>query len=319
MEVREVRKTYLQATRLTPPTPWQAAWLGLAGLFLSPFYCLLARTRGVPGMQLRSKCIRLGLRLLLRRSGPIDFKTIYLLLFFPLDSTRYFELDFAWKALANLEAGSYLDISSPRLLFMLLLSERKRLTADLLNPDRADLAETERLLRAAGLLPLCRLHGDVISNVPFAPASFDVITSISVLEHIPEDRHAVAKMWQLLRPGGRLVLTVPCAAETSEQYIDRDEFGVLGASADGRVFWQRFYDAARLRDCVFNITGEPVRTRIFGERKPGLFLKNATRKRSDRFYPFWREPHMVAQDYTFFDSLQDLPGEGVMAMEFIKS
>lgn len=180
------------------------------------------------------------------------------------------------------------------------------------------MAETERLLRVCGLLDRCRMHRRLISDPPFAPASFDTITCISVLEHIPEDREAVRAMWKLLRPGGRLVVTVPCAAITSEQYIDRDEYGVLGVGADGHVFWQRFYDAALLHERIYSVTGKPSRTRIFGERSAGLFLKNATQKRTNRFYPFWREPWMVAQEYRTFTSLDELPGEGVIAMEFVK-
>jgi len=39
--------------------------------------------------------------------------------------------------------------------------------------------------------------------------SFDLITCISVLEHIPDHAAAVAGMCRLLRPGGRLLLTFP--------------------------------------------------------------------------------------------------------------
>jgi SAM-dependent methyltransferase len=38
---------------------------------------------------------------------------------------------------------------------------------------------------------------------------FDVITCISVLEHIQEHREAVKSMYLLLNPGGRLILTCP--------------------------------------------------------------------------------------------------------------
>lgn len=38
---------------------------------------------------------------------------------------------------------------------------------------------------------------------------FDVITCISVLEHIHEHRKAMGSMYNLLKPGGRLILTCP--------------------------------------------------------------------------------------------------------------
>jgi SAM-dependent methyltransferase len=318
MNPPETKRTYLKSSRLGPPTAFQMAVLALAGLVLVPPYWLLAWLRGVPGLQVRWNCVRLGLRLLLKRAAPLDFKTIFLLILYPLDSTRHFELDFAWRALHSRPVGKYLDVSSPRMLFSLLLQEDPSLTADLINPDKADLAETEKLLRGAGLLARGHLHGCLIAEAPFAPASFDTITSISVVEHIPEDRQAIQKIWDLLKPGGRFLLTVPCAARTSEQYIDRDEYGLHGGGKDGAVFWQRFYDMALLKEHIFSVTGLPHRTRIYGERKAGLFLEMATRKRVDRYYPFWREPYMTAQEYTYFDSLEALPGEGVFAMEFIK-
>jgi SAM-dependent methyltransferase len=39
-------------------------------------------------------------------------------------------------------------------------------------------------------------------------ASFDVVTSVSVLEHIPQWERAIAEMMRVLRPGGHLVLTL---------------------------------------------------------------------------------------------------------------
>jgi SAM-dependent methyltransferase len=319
MKNQETRKTHLQSSRLPPPTAFQTLALCALGLVLTPIFFLLACAKGVPGMSLRWKCFIFGLSLLFNRKGPLDFKTIWLICFFPLDSTRYFELDFAWRALAEQSPGKYLDVSSPRLLFTLLLRQHGNLTAELINPDKADLADTTTLVRASGVESRASLRDCVISDAPFSPASFDTITSISVVEHIPEDRKALERIWELLKPGGRFILTVPCSAESSEQYIDRDEYGIIGKGADGSTFWQRFYDEQLLKERVFSVTGPPQRMKIFCENTPGLFLKSANRKRSDRFYPFWREPWMVGREYRFFDSIHELPGEGVIAMEFVKS
>jgi SAM-dependent methyltransferase len=50
---------------------------------------------------------------------------------------------------------------------------------------------------------------DDVTRTAQPPASFDVVTCISVLEHIPAHQKAVGSMLHLLRPGGRLILTVP--------------------------------------------------------------------------------------------------------------
>lgn len=70
--------------------------------------------------------------------------------------------------------------------------------------------------RAVGAraLPLPRLlHGDVCAEegaaaLPLAPASFDVIVSWSVFEHLPDPARAVERLVRLLRPGGVLYLGV---------------------------------------------------------------------------------------------------------------
>jgi SAM-dependent methyltransferase len=45
--------------------------------------------------------------------------------------------------------------------------------------------------------------------LPLPPATFDLILSHEVLEHVQDDRAAVREMIRVLRPGGRLVLFVP--------------------------------------------------------------------------------------------------------------
>src|SRR5579875_610697 len=45
--------------------------------------------------------------------------------------------------------------------------------------------------------------------VPYPDASFDGILLLDVLEHVPDERSVLAEVARLLRPGGRLVLSVP--------------------------------------------------------------------------------------------------------------
>jgi ubiquinone/menaquinone biosynthesis C-methylase UbiE len=50
------------------------------------------------------------------------------------------------------------------------------------------------------------VQGDA-QAMPFADDSFDAALMIDVIEHIPDDRRAIAEVARVLRPGGRFVLT----------------------------------------------------------------------------------------------------------------
>jgi SAM-dependent methyltransferase len=232
---------------------------------------------------------------------------------------RYIEFDFFWEVARHLSPRfAYLDVSSPRLFPLQLVAKGRTSRASFLNPDRADIGITQTIAGAMGIDGLCEFHECLISDLSGEGPSFDYITSISVVEHIPDDTAAIAKMWQLLNKGGRLGISVPVAASGFDQYRDFDEYGLLGAEADGTVFFQRFYDERSLRDRIFLVTGMPDSFSLYGERSPGLIQANANAKLSDPSYPFWREPYMMASDYHRFDRVADLPGQGVIAMEFVK-
>ncbi len=76
-------------------------------------------------------------------------------------------------------------------------------------PDVAGLdIERERVAegRAAGLPRLCCA---ACERLPFADASFDVVFSHEVLEHVQDDRAACREMARVLVPGGRAVIFAP--------------------------------------------------------------------------------------------------------------
>jgi SAM-dependent methyltransferase len=279
---------------------------------------LLAHHNRVPGLKLRRDCALLAFHLLCGRKSHISYADIYRLLFWPLDSTRYFEFAFAYDALSHISFHHYLDVSSPRTFPIILILKQREIFAELLNPDAVDLTYTGELVRSLHLEDRCNLRDCVINTAPFEPESFDVVTSLSVVEHIPQDMRAVQKMWDLLRPRGRLLLTLPCAAQTSEQYSDRNEYGLLAPNEEGYFFFQRLYDQQLLEERIFSITGPPRQHMIYGERFPGTLRRNLERKMRDPSYPYWREPYMMGQDFCYFNKLSELPGEGVVALEFEK-
>lgn len=51
--------------------------------------------------------------------------------------------------------------------------------------------------------------GSLPEEVPFEPASFQLVTAFDVIEHIDDDRAALESIRDLLAPGGHLIVTVP--------------------------------------------------------------------------------------------------------------
>lgn len=51
------------------------------------------------------------------------------------------------------------------------------------------------------------LRGDAAA-LPFAPAAFDLVLSVTVLEFVANAQRAVVEMWRAVRPGGKLVVGV---------------------------------------------------------------------------------------------------------------
>ncbi|MBV9838050.1 MAG: class I SAM-dependent methyltransferase [Solirubrobacterales bacterium] len=48
-----------------------------------------------------------------------------------------------------------------------------------------------------------------LEDLPWDPASFDLITCLDVIEHTPDDRLTLRELRRVCRPGGWLILTVP--------------------------------------------------------------------------------------------------------------
>lgn len=312
-----MRKQFVEVPLPMPTGAAGKLAAALKAALLSPPYLLAAWLRGAPGIGLHLRIAATGALLLLR--GRAAFRRCAGFMLFPMDSTRYFEFAEVWKSATASGFTRHLDVSSPRWVPLLLLQATPGATSDLINPDPADLAETRTLAAAMGLDARARFFGGVVEQAPYEPASFDLITCVSVLEHIPEDEGAVRTMWSLLRPGGRLLLTLPCMSAAAEQYISHNHYGVLAAGADGYTFWQRYYDGRRLAGSVYTITGPPVRAAVYGEQRRGLFYRNATMKRLlGARYPSWREPYIMAAEYRRFASIEELPGEGVVMLEFVK-
>jgi len=78
-----------------------------------------------------------------------------------------------------------------------------------------ELAEVDTMLQAmgaAGEAPKSAKAevavGDALA-LPYPDDTFDVVIASEILEHVPDDDAAIAELVRVLRPGGRLAITVP--------------------------------------------------------------------------------------------------------------
>jgi SAM-dependent methyltransferase len=290
---------------------------GLASVVLVPSYALAAAAIGTPGVRFHLEAVGVAVRLVTHGGTGLVAQAGRLALY-PMDSTRYFEFDWVWSRLQRLgRVRRYLDVSSPRFLPLTYVRHSDVEHACFVNPDRADLATTERWAAALSLSGRCRFSPDPIESSALGSERYDVITSISVFEHIADERRALEELRRLLAPGGSLLMTLPCAASGYDQYRDYDEYNLSTPDTEGRYFFQRFYDASSLRARVFSVLGEPREMTVYGEREPGFFGRNAQQKMRGLPYPFWREGYMMGRHFQIYPSIDALPGEGVVALEFV--
>lgn len=86
------------------------------------------------------------------------------------------------------------------------------------------------------------LRGDA-RRLPFADATFDVVITSEVLEHVQDDVAAIAEMVRVLKPGGRFAATVPAWFPETVNWKLSDEYHAP-KSPGGHV---RIYTRTELR------------------------------------------------------------------------
>ncbi|WP_299557268.1 class I SAM-dependent methyltransferase [uncultured Mycolicibacterium sp.] len=113
-----------------------------------------------------------------------------------------------------------------------------------------DLNQVDTILRAMaeqGEAPASAtaevVKGDAL-DMPYPDATFDVVIASEILEHIPEDDRAIAELVRVLKPGGKLAVTVPRWLPEKICWLLSDEYH---ANEGGHV---RIYRASELRDKI---------------------------------------------------------------------
>jgi SAM-dependent methyltransferase len=96
-------------------------------------------------------------------------------------------------------------------------------------------AEPSMAARAAELVPEAAVHQAVLPELPFPDASFDAVVANFVLNHVGRPRAALAELLRVLRPGGRLALTVWTNPPAPGQALIGRSLAAAGAVRPGWV------------------------------------------------------------------------------------
>jgi SAM-dependent methyltransferase len=136
--------------------------------------------------------------------------------------------------------------------------------------EYATLGEVEGVDFSADAVEFCRLRGlEGVRQAPLEHDRFDLIVATDVIEHLDDDRLALAELGRVAAPGGRLVLTVPA-------------YAWLWSRHDESLHHKRRYTAARMRAQLEAAGWEPrFATYFFTALLPGVAAVRAFR-RADR-------------------------------------
>src|SRR5205814_177285 len=80
----------------------------------------------------------------------------------------------------------------------------------------------------ADVVELCELDAGDGRVVPYTDASFDAVICTQVLEHSVDPDALLREMWRVLRPGGRLLITVPFMWGLHETPFDFRRYSSFG-------------------------------------------------------------------------------------------
>ena len=87
------------------------------------------------------------------------------------------------------------------------------------------------------------VKGDAL-DLPYADGTFDCVIASEILEHVPEDDRAIAELIRVLKPGGRLAVTVPRWLPERVCWLLSEEYH---SNEGGHI---RIYRASALRDKI---------------------------------------------------------------------
>lgn len=287
-------------------------------LLKSQYYWLKANHQNLPGSDFFNFGRKIASRLLLNGCpSPKLFLN-------PVSIVRFFEFDFAIKALSEFsnDEKNILDISSPYL-FGFYSAENFTGNYLYLNPDKKDLALVKKYSKKLNFkMNYKAIEGDA-TKLSFGSNSFSIIISLSVIEHINEDGDmtAIRELWRVLKPEGILILTFPAGKLYSEQFREDDVYGLNNTQMNNKYFFQRIYDDDSITNRLLNQISDFVilDKEIFGEISPTFYSEYEKRWKQNGFSETVKDPFYISKYFRSFNKTDDLTGVGVVGIVLRKT
>jgi SAM-dependent methyltransferase len=142
--------------------------------------------------------------------------------------------------------------------------------------------DTLEAMVAAGEITADRLIGVLRGDacrLPFPDATFDVVITSEVLEHIQDDVAALAEMVRVLKPGGRFAATVPAWLPEIVNWKLSDEYHAPKAAGGHVRIYTRTELRAKMRAAGLDVDGYH---RAHALHSPYWWLKCAVGVRNDQ-------------------------------------
>lgn len=155
-----------------------------------------------------------------------------------LAAERYVEVPTLLNWLAPRPGERLLDCGSARSVTPAYAAVRFGVTV--LALDRwTEVTKQRRIAAALGLRGVHAVQAD-LGALPLADRSIDAVLAVSTIEHVADERDALAELARVVRPGGAVALSVPFADQASERW--RDDAVYDRQPSSGPVFFERVYN-----------------------------------------------------------------------------
>ncbi|MEW6202115.1 MAG: class I SAM-dependent methyltransferase [bacterium] len=233
---------------------------------------------------------------------------------------RALELPWCFNRLILPPDGVLLDIGSRNSEFPLFVAWKTRSRVIAVDVDPIILKQKEAAGKLARTIPLdvnkISFQQQDAVKMDFPDNYFDVVTAISVLEHITGDGDAqtLSEIHRILKPGGHFYLTVPCAQKYTEEFVNRN---VYGRKFSGEpLFFSRIYDDETLQGKLLNRTPlQVVEKTIFGQ--PHFDFYSVWWKKlpaSFRLLFCWMSPWIAAIFYREMGAASESHGQSIACL-----